>query len=111
MEAAGHREGEWHRRQDMKPKLLACAAAVMLVAIDAAQGEARGTYVPATVENSTRAESDMYGANLAREGGLGKLSHRREPASIDKQDVIRLNRDTLYTSGVFDLDAGPVTIT
>jgi len=95
----------------MKPKLLACAAAVMLVAIDAAQAQAPGNPVPVTVDNFIRAESDMYAANLAKEGGLGKLSHRREPASIDKQDVIRLNRDTLYTSGVFDLDAGPVTIT
>lgn len=25
--------------------------------------------------------------------------------------VIRANRDTLYPTGVFDLDAGPVTIT
>jgi hypothetical protein len=30
---------------------------------------------------------------------------------IDKQSVIRSNRDTLYSPGVFDLDAGPVTIT
>jgi Protein of unknown function (DUF1254) len=36
---------------------------------------------------------------------------RREPAPIDNQTVIRLNRDTLYGGGVFDLDAGPVTIT
>jgi hypothetical protein len=48
---------------------------------------------------------------LAKQGGLGKFLHRREPASIDQQTVIRLNRDTLYSSGVFDLDAGPVTIT
>jgi para-nitrobenzyl esterase len=32
-------------------------------------------------------------------------------ASIDKQDVVRMNRDTLYSSGVFDLDVGPLTIT
>lgn len=31
--------------------------------------------------------------------------------SIDKQGVIRGNRDTLYSPAVFDLDAGPVTIT
>ncbi|WP_431242920.1 DUF1214 domain-containing protein [Flavobacterium sp. P21] len=30
---------------------------------------------------------------------------------IDNQTVIRANRDVLYSSGVFDLDAGPVTIT
>ena len=32
------------------------------------------------------------------------------PTPIDKQDVIRMNRDTLYSVGVFDLDAGPVTV-
>jgi hypothetical protein len=67
--------------------------------------------VPVTVDNFVRAESDKYVAALAKQGGLGKLLHRREPASIAHQTVIRLNRDTLYSSGVFDLDAGPVTIT
>ncbi|MGH8088794.1 MAG: DUF1254 domain-containing protein, partial [Stenotrophomonas sp.] len=37
--------------------------------------------------------------------------HRREPTAIDNQSVIRMNRDTLYSAAVFDLDAGPVTIT
>jgi hypothetical protein len=41
----------------------------------------------------------------------GKLGHNRTPAPIDHQTVIRLNRDTLYSAGVFDLAAGPVTIT
>ncbi|MES5814689.1 DUF1254 domain-containing protein [Pseudoxanthomonas sp. Soil82] len=69
-----------------------------------------GTVV--TPDNFVRAESDMYMANLAKEaGGIGKLFHHREPASIDHQTVIRLNRDTLYSQAVFDLDAGPVTVT
>lgn len=67
--------------------------------------------IPVTVDNFPRAESDLYIGSLAKQGGLGKLLHRREEASIDHQTVIRLNRDTLYTSGVFDLDAGVVTIT
>lgn len=70
-----------------------------------------GNSVPVTVDTFARAESDLYMGNLAKGAGLGKLEHRREPANIDKQTVIRLNRDTLYSSGVFDLDAGPVTIT
>ncbi|MFK4446917.1 hypothetical protein ABH944_006988 [Caballeronia udeis] len=70
-----------------------------------------GTAVPVTVDNFVRAESDMYVNALAKQGGLGKFLHRREPASIAHQTVIRLDRDTLYSSGVFDLDAGPVTIT
>ncbi|WP_269845834.1 DUF1254 domain-containing protein [Paracoccus yeei] len=39
------------------------------------------------------------------------MFHRREPMTIDAQAVVRPNRDTLYSTGVFDLDAGPVTIT
>lgn len=63
------------------------------------------------VDNFVRAESDMYLASMVKDGAFGKFLHRREPASIDNQTVIRLNRDTLYSSAVFDLDAGPVTIT
>jgi len=72
---------------------------------------ASSTPVPVTVDNFVRAETDNYLATNANEAGLGKLSHRREPASIDDQTVIRLNRDTLYSFGVFDLAAGPVTVT
>ncbi|MDZ5454612.1 DUF1254 domain-containing protein [Labrys sp. ZIDIC5] len=66
---------------------------------------------PVNVENFARAESDLYFAGIVRNGGFGKFDHTREPAPLDKQTVIRLNRDTLYSSAVFDLDAGPVTIT
>jgi hypothetical protein len=66
---------------------------------------------PVTVDNFIRAESDLYFRNVVKEGGLGKFAHRREPAAIDYQTVIRLNRDTLYSSALFDLDAAPVTIT
>ena len=74
-------------------------------------GSGAGRPVPVTPDNFVRAESDRYLGNLVRESGIGKLFHRREPAAIDNQTVIRLNRDTLYSSAVFDLDAGPVTIT
>ena len=66
--------------------------------------------VRVTVDNFRRAESDMYFDNSVADGGFGKLHHFREPMSIDAQRVVRANRDTLYSSGVFDLDAGPVTI-
>jgi hypothetical protein len=68
--------------------------------------------IPVTAENFPRAESDLYFANMVKDaGGPGKFIHRREPAAIDNQTVIRLNRDTLYSAAVFDLDAGPVTVT
>jgi len=67
--------------------------------------------VPVTVDNFARAETDHYLAvNAKAAGGLGRMVHRREPASIDEQTVIRLNRDTLYSFGVFDLAAAPVTV-
>lgn len=67
--------------------------------------------VPVTVDNFTRAESDLYMSKNVNEVGLGKFQHIRSPTEIDKQMVIRMNRDTLYSSAVFDLDAGPATIT
>jgi hypothetical protein len=67
--------------------------------------------VPVTPDNFVRAESDLYFGNIVKDGGFGKFLHRREPAAIDNQTVIRLNRDTLYSAAVFDLDAGPVTVT
>lgn len=70
-----------------------------------------GTAVPVTVDNFTRAESDLYMGNTVKDGGFGKFEHNRKPVDIEHQAVIRMNRDTLYSAAVFDLDAGPVTIT
>jgi hypothetical protein len=95
----------------MKPQAV---LAILTLAIGPQFGQAQDASrpIPVTVGNFARAESDLYFGNFVKEsGGLGVLNHRREPASIDNQTVIRLNRDTLYSSAVFDLDAGPVTIT
>jgi hypothetical protein len=68
--------------------------------------------VPVTIENFVRAESDTYfAATVKGFDAFGKFGHNRQPTPIDKQTVIRMNRDTLYSAAVFDLDAGPVTIT
>ena len=88
-------------------KRVCSALAVLLSGI--AQALAQSP-VPVTVDNFIRAESDLYMGNAAKDGGFGKFVHNREPTPIDKQIVIRMNRDTLYSSAVFDLDAGPVTI-
>jgi hypothetical protein len=66
---------------------------------------------PVTVDNFIRAESDTYFAKFVKDGGLGRIKHERELAPIDHQTVIRMNRDTLYSFGVFDLDASPLTVT
>ncbi|WP_374302394.1 DUF1254 domain-containing protein [Paracoccus sp. (in: a-proteobacteria)] len=87
-------------------------AAVLTVAGGLQQKSLAADVVPVTVDNFIRAETDLYFGNVIKESnGIGKFSHRREPAAIDKQTVIRLNRDTLYSAAAFDLDAGAVTIT
>lgn len=95
----------------MKINRINSALVLWMATIGAGQAQPAAGTVPVTVDNFIRAETDLYLGNIVKEGGLGKLLHRREPASIDSQTVIRLNRDTLYSSAVFDLDAGPVTIT
>ncbi|MGW4245571.1 DUF1254 domain-containing protein [Nocardia sp. NPDC004722] len=68
--------------------------------------------ITVTADNFVRAETDREFAALAQKsGGTGTFTHNRGLAPIDAQSVIRLNRDTLYSSAIFDLDAGPVTVT
>lgn len=64
-----------------------------------------------TTDNFIRAESDVYMAAQVKDGAFGTFKHTREAAPVDNQLIVRLNRDTIYSSGIFDLDAGPVTFT
>jgi hypothetical protein len=99
----------------MKNRHIQVYAGLLLTVATVASAQAQATSastVPVTIDNFARAESDQYFSGLLKDsGGIGKFVHRREPARIDNQTVIRLNRDTLYSSALFDLDAGPVTIT
>ncbi|UWU19234.1 DUF1254 domain-containing protein (plasmid) [Rhizobium sullae] len=88
------------------PALAAAIGVSALVAFSSAAFAAE----PVTIDNFVRAESDLYFSNIVKDGGFAKFVHRREPAAIDNQTVIRLNRDTLYSAAILDLDAGPATI-
>jgi hypothetical protein len=90
----------------MKTKLIIYSLGIALTTVAFAQEGER-----VTADNFIRAETDNYFAKFAKDGGFGKLHHEREMAPIDHQTVIRSNRDTLYSFGVFDLEAGPVTLT
>jgi hypothetical protein len=85
-----------------------CFAALTLMWAVSAQAQ---NAAPVTVDNYNRAESDASFAGVVKAGAFGKLAHNRELKPLDQQTVVRPNRDTLYSEGVFDLDAGPVTIT
>jgi hypothetical protein len=93
-----------------------CGGLLLAVANHAALAQAQpapqapaGSPILVTPDNFNRAETDM---NFAGGGGrqVGRFLHHREPISIDFP-IVRPNRDTLYSLSVFDLDAGPVTVT
>jgi hypothetical protein len=67
--------------------------------------------IPVTADNFIRAYSDVTFGNVVKDDGFGKFTHNRALTPIEKQLVERQNRDTLYSVAIFDLDAGPVTIT
>jgi hypothetical protein len=85
-----------------------CAGLLLALASHAACAQAPS--IPVTPDNFNRAETDLAFGGSLKEGSFGKFGHHREPMRIDFH-VVRPNRDTLYSLSVFDLDAGPVTIT
>src|SRR6516165_11859643 len=97
----------------MKTVLTAFAtAAALAMASVAALAQSASGPIPVTVDNYVRAQTDKTFAGLIAMGdGIGKFHHNREMTPIEVHVVQRGNRDTLYSTSVVDLDAGPVTIT
>ena len=59
------------------------------------------------VENFVRAETDRMFASLQTEaGGVNVMHHARTPTPIERQPVIRMNRDTLYSLAIVDISEG-----
>ena len=91
--------------------VILAAASAAIAGPGASAQQARPAREPVTVENYSRAQSDIYFAHTVKAGAFGKLQHGRALTAPGQRGIIRPNRDTLYSFGVFDLDAGPVTIT
>ena len=74
----------------------------------------QGCFVATTVtkDNFVRAETNRMLVGLqAQAGGVNRWKHHREPASLDEQTVIRMNRDTLYGLAVVNIsDGATVTV-
>jgi hypothetical protein len=51
---------------------------------------------------------ECFSALASNAGGLNRFHHSRQPTPLDQQTVIRMNRDTLYSVAVVDLDGEPV---
>jgi hypothetical protein len=58
------------------------------------------------LDNFVRAETNRMFAAMAGSGGVNRWRHTRVPIPIDQQTVIRMNRDTLYSSALIDLAEG-----
>jgi hypothetical protein len=98
----------------MKAKLVIYSLGIVLTAVSAVEAQSpspspKGNVIPVTPDNFVRAETDMYFAQFAKQGGFGKFNHLRD-LPLGEATGVRPNRDTLYSLSVFDLDAGPVTI-
>ena len=67
--------------------------------------------IKVTPETYVRAETDRTFGNLAGlAGGVNRFHHIRTPTPLDKQTVIRMNLDTLYSVVIVDTAKG-ATIT
>lgn len=73
--------------------------------------QAKSNITPVSVDNFSRAETDTIMAYYVHKGKLGVFHHAYKPTPITEQKVVRMNRDTLYSIAIFDLDVGPVTLT
>lgn len=59
------------------------------------------------VDNFARAETDrMFIGIQANAGGVNRFEHNRTATPVDKQTVIRMNRDTLYSFAIVNVTAG-----
>jgi hypothetical protein len=64
-----------------------------------------------SAETYIRAETDRNFRNLQKlAGGVNRLAHVRTPTPLDRQTVVRMNKDTLYSSAIVDTEGG-ATIT
>jgi hypothetical protein len=63
--------------------------------------------IAVTPENFIRAETDRMFFNFSQlAGGVNKFYHFRALVPLDKQTVIRMNRDVLYSGAVVDVEKG-----
>lgn len=62
---------------------------------------------PVNVDNFVRAETARYFDGILELGvGVNQWVHFREPSLVENQTVIRMNRDTLYSSAIVDISEG-----
>jgi len=87
--------------------LVATPAMTAEQAVDRLSAHLQGKSVPVNVNNYVMAETaGQFDRILKMTGGINKLRSFREPTPLDKQSVIRMNRDTLYSFAIVDISKG-----
>ncbi|MWV17030.1 DUF1254 domain-containing protein [Pseudomonas sp. L-22-4S-12] len=85
---------------------------LLFAAVASAHAEQAPTKpIAVTLDSFIRAETDRFFGLTVQRGGFAQFAHLRQLMPVDVATVVRPNRDTLYSTAVFDLDAGPVTVT
>ena len=83
----------------MIPHLFKLALFLSIVGATARAEEVR----PVTSNDYVRARTDLKFKAIGTRNGFGIVNHIRRPTTPDRQTVVRMNRDTLYSSAVVDL--------
>lgn len=79
---------------------------VALCSIATSHAQTTGT-VKVTPETYVRAETDRTFRNISHHaGGVNRWLYSRKPTQLDRQTVVRMNLDTLYSSSIVDTSKG-----
>jgi hypothetical protein len=92
------------RRKSIFAASIAIAILIVFPCVSKAQDDEP---VIVNVDNFALAETAaQFDRALKLMGGVNKWFHLREPSPLDKQTVIRMNRDTLYSAVIVDISEG-----
>jgi hypothetical protein len=97
----------------MNTRLIRICAFFCTVVISAMAPAQDSATPPVTVTPDTyiRAETDrQFGTIVKMAGGVNRFFFFRKPTPLDKQNIVRMNRDTLYAFAIVDTSKG-ATIT
>ena len=96
--------------KNLTAKIASCPLVVCLALLSfasATTAAAPSIPVIVNVDNFVRAETAaQFDRMIEYAGGSNRFFHLREPTPLDKQTVIRMNRDTLYSAAIVDISEG-----
>ncbi len=79
----------------------------MVFTASASGADDRAEPVTVNADNFVRAETAaQFDRIVDMAGGVNRFFHLRGPTPLDKQTVIRMNRDTIYSAAVVDISEG-----